>query len=611
MTSQIPSSIVGRFLPALLPLLLCLTQTLPGQSPSARNEAKARRSPNGLIDAETWFRCIEEGKHHSQVMDHLDHLCNRIGPRLTASDNYSIATKWAADRFRSFGMDRVHLDKWGSFPVGFNRGPSSGKIVAPASMARTLEFSTNAWSAGTKGRQEGPVLVLEGRVGPQQVQERAKEVKGAWIFSKRIGPRSLQTMRALQQAGALGLVRSGGGKYLYSFGAYQQRWERLPTFPVITLLAREYLDITKAAEKIDDPKKQIRIAFDIRNYFKKGPIDVHNVIAEIPGTEKPDEVVIVGGHIDSWDGATGATDNGTGASSTLEAARILMASGARPKRTIRFMLFGGEEQGLLGSRSYAQRNRKQLQASVSGVFIHDMGTNYVSGIGGPPDIKPMLDQAFAGFDTIDTGFPFKVHKAAASLAGGSSDHASFLSLGIPGFFWNQKGRAVYQHGWHTQFDTYDLAIPEYQKQTATVVALGALAVANLPEMLPRWKAQPRTSRRLPPRPFDPKNPRLGVYVDGTRILGVVPQSLAAVTGLRGGDEIQELAGAKIEAQGDIATALGAWVGKGMPEATVKFERNNKVMVLPLRRSAVRKGAAGKKGANEKGAKKVEPKRVKV
>ncbi len=589
MTSQNPSLIVGRVRPALptgllkalLPiLLLLLTQPLTSQ---ARTGTKP--SPNSLIDAETWFRCIEEGKSHSQVMAHLDHLCNRIGPRLTASDNYTIATRWAADRFRSFGMERVYLDKWGSFPVGFNRGPSKGTVLAPRSLAMDLEFSTNAWSAGTKGRQEGHVIILEGSVLPADVSKRAEEIQGAWIFAKRIGRRSLNTMRALQQAGALGLVRPSRGKYLYSFGAYQQRWNRLPTFPVISLISKQYKKIEDAARKTKGEEGRVRIAFDIRNHFKKGPIAVHNVIAEIIGSEKPDEIVIIGGHIDSWDGATGATDNGTGASSTLEAARILMAAGARPKRTIRFMLFGGEEQGLLGSTSYVRRMRKEIKDAVSAVFIHDMGTNYVSGIGGPEDIKPMLDQAFAGFDTIDTDYPFKVYRTAASLAGGSSDHASFRRIGIPGFFWNQKGRASYQHGWHTQFDTYDLAIPEYQKQTATVVALGALAVANLPEMLPRWKVQARRASRTPPQPFQPKNPKLGVYVDGARIVGIIPLSLAANSGLLGGDELVELAGTKIVERGSIATALRAWVKKGMPATTVKIERGGKKLELELRREA--------------------------
>lgn len=578
MTLQIPFSPRGRILSACLPLFLVLAPA-PAQSP--QNATETRKSPNHLIDAETWFRCIEEGKKNSQVMAHLDHLCNRIGPRLTASDNYTTATHWAAESFKSFGMDRVYLDKWGSFPVGFNRGLSTGKIVSPANLARRLEFSTNAWSAGTKGRQEGPVFVFGGRVTLADVKQHEQEIKGSWVFAKRIGRGSVQVRRALQKAGALGLVRSGGGRYLYSFGAWQQRWNRLPTFPVITLLAREYLDITKAAKKITDPKQRIRIAFDIRNHFKKGPIDVHNVIAEIPGSEKPDEVVIVGGHIDSWDGATGATDNGTGASSTLEAARILMAAGARPKRTIRFMLFGGEEEGLLGSTSYVRRKRAEIKDKVSAVFIHDMGTNYVSGIGGPAKIKPLLDQAFEGFGTIDRQYPFKVYKSAASLAGGSSDHASFRRIGIPGFFWNQKGRAIYQHGWHTQFDTYDLAIPEYQRQTATVVALGALAVANLPRMLPRWKVRRATARPAQRQPFTPENPLLGVYVEGPTVTGVISSSLAANTGIKGGDELIRLAGTKIEERGDIAKALRAWVKKGMPAETVLLERDGKKLTLKL------------------------------
>ena len=158
-------------------------------------------------------------------------------------------------------------------------------------------------------------------------------------------------------------------------GAYRIAWDKLPETPVINLVKSQFDEVAGLVKE----GKPVVLEFDIRNYFKKGPIPLYNVIADIPGTEFPDEYVIVGGHIDSWDGATGTTDNGTGCATTLEAARLLMKSGIRPRRTIRFMLWSGEEQGLMGSRAYV-KDHPELMKKISAVLVHDGGTNYLSGI---------------------------------------------------------------------------------------------------------------------------------------------------------------------------------------------------------------------------------------
>ena len=170
----------------------------------------------------------------------------------------------------------------------------------------------------------------------------------------------------------------------------------------MTLLRKQFDEI---AGWLKDGKA-VTLEFDIRNYFKKGPIKLYNVIADIPGTEKPDEYVIVGGHIDSWDGATGATDNGTGVSTTLEAARILMKAGVKPKRTIRFMLWSGEEQGLLGSAAYVKAH-KDLMPKISAVLVHDGGTNYLSGIGATEAMLSDFEQVFAPVKELDPRLPVR------------------------------------------------------------------------------------------------------------------------------------------------------------------------------------------------------------
>lgn len=238
----------------------------------------------------------------------------------------------------------------------------------------------------------------------------------------------------------------------------------------------------------------IELEFDLQHTLVAGPIPVFNVFAEIRGSELPHEYVIISGHQDSWDGpgSQGVTDNGTGTSVMLEAARILATTGARPKRTIKIALWSGEEQGLLGARAYVASLSDEEKAKISATFVDDGGTNYQGGI---PAADYMVDYLAAAtswtngrfFSETDgkelvvnirpTGDTIDTH--------GGSDHAAFNSEGIPGFFWDEVGRAQYRFGWHTQNDKLDLAIEEYLMQSAVNTAVTAYNLANAPALLPR------------------------------------------------------------------------------------------------------------------------------
>lgn len=237
----------------------------------------------------------------------------------------------------------------------------------------------------------------------------------------------------------------------------------------------------------------IEVEFDLPNKFVKGPIPVYNTIAEIRGTEKPDEVVIISAHMDSWNGpgSQGCTDNGTGSSVTLEAARLLAACNVKPKRTIRFVLWTGEEQGLLGSAGYVKSLSKDELAKISAVFVDDGGTNYQGGLNAIEEMIPYLAAATAPVNGI---FYSETDKKALEAniktqkrfqQEGASDNASFNRVGVPGFFWDETGRADYFFGWHTQNDKLNLAIPEYLMQSATNSAVVAYQLANAPDLLPR------------------------------------------------------------------------------------------------------------------------------
>lgn len=251
----------------------------------------------------------------------------------------------------------------------------------------------------------------------------------------------------------------------------------------------------------------VDVEFNLPHTLVPGPIPVYNVIAEIRGTEWPDEVIIVSAHQDSWDGpgSQGTIDNGTGTAVTMETARILMAAGAQPKRTIRFALWSGEEQGLLGARAYVRDLSEEQRAKISAVFVDDGGTNYQGGVPAADNMVEYLAAATSwtnghfhsavdGKDLVvnirPTGPRIETHSG--------SDHAAFNAIGIPGFFWDEIGRANYSWGWHTQKDRLDQAIEEYLVQSATNSAITAYNLANAPTLLPR---------AAPPEPTAPRGQR--------------------------------------------------------------------------------------------------------
>jgi carboxypeptidase Q len=425
---------------------------------------------------------------NNRVMSHLKELCYNIGARPTGSPELQKAEKWALAKFKSFGYANAHLEKWADVPVGFQRGThNSARMLKPTPM--DIVFSTNCWMPGTNGPTKGRVVMM-----PTTIDDVAKlkaQLKGAWVLDDaKVGMRGPniskedpKVRQAIVDCGILGFVYGTPGENVWTHGTWKDKtFESHPT--TVEIQVRH--DNWQAMADSVTAGKETVVEFNVDNHWIKGPIEVHNVIAEIKGTEFPDEIVVLGGHLDSWNspGSQGANDNGTGSSSTLEAARLIMKSGVKPKRTIRFILFSGEEEGLLGSAEYVKQHANELD-KISMCIVDDGGSNYESGASGYASWEPFFTHSFELMTKAFPDMPMAFHPAEKYDASGGSDQASFWAKGIPSVFMGKAGKQKYLHIWHTQFDRYEEAFPEYLKQVATSMAVVSFDIANAPTMMPR------------------------------------------------------------------------------------------------------------------------------
>jgi hypothetical protein len=295
----------------------------------------------------------------------------------------------------------------------------------------------------------------------------------------------------LREEGAAVMLRDSGKPYelLNMTGSWRtqgpmakdggDRGNAPEPMPSLFITHEHYALLYRLATRPEPAKTKVEV--EITAKFVPGPITVYNTVGEIPG-EKADEFVVVGAHLDSWDLGQGTTDNGTGSCVVLETARLLARTGVKPKRTIRFVLFSGEEEGLHGSRQYCIRHKDEM-AKTSVCLVHDTGTGKVLGFGlqGREAIKPIMDKELVSLKNL--GFNGCTLR---SLNG--TDHQSFEAVGVPGFACDQD-MDEYRLTHHTQADTFDKAKEPNLIQGAQVMAVTATRVANLPNLLPRDRPQ--------------------------------------------------------------------------------------------------------------------------
>lgn len=458
-------------------------------------------------------RLIDLGKNHNQAPEILKTITKKIGARRTGSQAIFKGQQWAMAQLRKWGWRNVHLEQWGTVPVGFERGRNyAGGVVAPFHWNMT--FSSAAWTPGTNGPRRALAAMQPATMA--EFEKQKENLKGRWIVMRTLqgmrGSRPVPPMsaedrakdpaaaqledveKALDKLGIAGKVFGESEKrnWVHTHGTWQGvSMEHLPTDVRVNI---SYSDHRLLRTRLE-AKEAIQLEFNVDQKFIPGEVPVYNVVAEWPGTDKKDEWVVFGAHFDSWDGpgSEGASDNGTGSTTELEAARLLSVAQAKPRRSLRIVLFSGEEQGLLGSAFDAkQLLAKRMKVAV--MLNEDSGSNYHNSLSGLPEWKPLIESAMA--DT-NRAFPdHQVHYSAGGSTwprGAGSDHASYLDQGIPAFSWGKDGPQQYGFIWHTQNDTFENAFLPGVVQMSTNHALMIYNFACADDMLwrpPVWPIPP-------------------------------------------------------------------------------------------------------------------------
>ena len=458
-------------------------------------------------------KIVDMALNDNRAVEHLDILSNRFGGRLVGSDAYENAALWAAEQFKSWGLD-VQLEEVGEMGVGFNRGPWFGRVLGGDLGFTHLYFTTPSYTSGTKGVQRGHVI-LEPRT--MAAFERVKgALKGAWVLlespstgwaidSSAEGDKKREEAlkdkentepcvlyRQMVDAGVLGFIQSTTVpiRTLYDKGVVKNpdiTFETLPTVPDIKLDESQFKEIKRAVSE----RRDVFLEFDIRNHFKPGPVKYHSVVASIKGSKFPEESVILSGHLDAYDVATGGVDCSSGCSAVMEAARMIALSGAKPKRTMYFILFAAEEFGLLGAEAWVKAHPEKLDG-ISNMFNRDGGPLAYTSFSVPASLVDEFEKISEPLREAYPDFGFTINAMtprARPTSTGGTDASVFSIRGVPTVGMREtdaKGYDFqYREIWHTERDTFTESIPEYQEQAAAAMAIIGLGTANLDEKFPR------------------------------------------------------------------------------------------------------------------------------
>lgn len=483
-------------------------------------------------------KILKQGNENSQLEKYAHELMDVIGPRLVGTPQMKQAHDWAVATYKKMGID-ARTEKWGEWR-GWERGLSRIEMLEPR--VKSLEGMMLAWSPSTgpngvmaecvilptvknEGEFKKWLKTIKGKIvlisqeqmtgrpdynweefateeSFEKMKKERSEASQAWrenyVNFGLTGRGALNT--ALEEAGAIALISS---RWSNGFGVQKVFSAGTKSIPAVDVAMEDYNLLYRLAKNGTTPKVRV-----VAKSKELGKVPTFNTIAEIKGSEKPDEYVILSAHFDSWDGGSGATDNGTGTITMMEAMRILKKAYPNPKRTILVGHWGSEEQGLNGSRAFVEDNPKIVD-KVQAVFNQDNGTGRVVQISGqgflhaykfinrwlepvPQDIKKHIETTFPG-----------------SPGGGGSDYASFVAAGAPGFSLSSLSWSYWNYTWHTNRDTYDKIVFDDVRNNAILTAIMAYMASEDEEFFNRDKSElqtnPRTGQQREwPKPRSPQ-----------------------------------------------------------------------------------------------------------
>ena len=504
------------------------------------------------VDLDAVHRIRTEALQNSQVMEHLFYLTDVSGSRLTNSPGFFTAADWIVKRLGEWGIS-ARQEKWGPFGRGWTFTRFSAHMLEPQSTP--LIGAPLAYTPGTNGPVSGEAVIvaianesdfakykgtLKGKMvllgtgrelqmslqplstrrtdadlatlaqAPDAGAGRGQAPPGAAAIGggRQGGPGggNQQFVRALNKfladegvavAVRVGAGRSEGGTVFAQGGGTRDVKDPVPP-PMVTLTPEHYNRIARLL----DHKIPVKLEFDIQARFVDDRTDSVNVIGEIPGGRKRDEVVMIGAHLDSWHSGTGATDNAAGSAVMIEVMRILKTLNLRLDRTVRLALWSGEEQGLLGSQAYVREHfgsfedQKPAFSKLAAYFNIDSGTGRARGLTlfGPPEAATVLREALASFTDLGLlGVTTTRSRQAAS-----TDAFSFAAAGLPGVNALQDPIEYQSYTWHTNLDTYERVVEDDVKKSAIVIAAAVYDLAMRIDLLPRF-----TDEQMPRRPGAP------------------------------------------------------------------------------------------------------------
>lgn len=468
-----------------------------------------------------------EGLENSRIEELGGYLTDVIGPRLTGSPGMKRANEWTAAQLRDWGLQNVKVEPWGEFGRGWERVSYRGRITEP--FIQPLNAQPVAWTGSTKGLVSGNAVVVEAESVEDLARYKGK-LKNAFVLSQapaQLGPefdavnRRLPVDELLDNPWQIAPPTAAGQRQM----SYEERMsyyrKLLAVRNAIVEMAREegaaavlnpspwtYGVLRVGGSNGRDPKQPtplptlvvsheqygqiwrnvkrgvpVRLEIEVQNRFYEDDLKAYNTLADLPGTDKAGEYVMLGAHLDSWHTGTGATDNAAGSVIMMEAMRILKAIGVKPRRTIRIALWSGEEQGLLGSRAWV-KNNEALWPRISAYVNVDNGTGRLRGIWSQSNeqVIPIFEQILSPFK--DLGVVITRHGNT-----GGTDHLAFDAVGVPGFNFIQDPIEYSIRTHHSNADTFERLVIDDLKQAAVVVAATVYHLAMRDELMPRKPAQ--------------------------------------------------------------------------------------------------------------------------